>query len=310
MQAQRKFAQVTGGSIHSTLPASLLHNGNTRSDGRSNDTDPNNEDIQRPDTGHFLSYLSYRSTSYLPTQLHYFRPNKDGLEVVRHEGNKTAKNNLASNTVETIKIEKIEPKQDDVKPNCSANADEGEKSTASTQKCIMPFAVRKRADLVTAGSRKPPGQGTKKNQTEQQKAKTRDHCKTRASATDDGESSKQVKIQKSKQKDSANKNDSTNSNDNGNRTKRKLRNADDSQSDKEVIPAKSTKMSKEISARTTTKAELTKKVGTRNTKSLGPSATKPTDKPPEEANHSQTTVRTTRQRSYSLPKSGNFIHCR
>lgn len=312
VQAQRKFASISGGSVTKTLPQRLMPTkrvamiASTNFDSKSHtESLPGEEllagDAKPPPTAEFLTFLCFRGTSVLPDHLDYIKTTQSSDEAAIKGINATA--DAASGSSQAVKSES---KPIDIKDESSSDVEADEKpATASTTQKYMPFAVRKRADMVTSGPKKPAVQTAKKNSTDLQQKE-----KKAGTPTDDGEPSKQQKSAKTKQNDGANKMGSAASNDGTNRAKRKLRgNADDSQSDKEMMAAKPTKVARESSAKTPTKnVEPTKipKANTRNTKSIGAvGSTKASDKSPEDSNQSQM-VRTTRQRSYSLPKTGNI----
>lgn len=344
MQAQRKFASISGGSNTKTLPSQLMPTkrvamvASTHFDTKSHTESIAGDDAilqnePKPPTSEFLTFLCFRGTPVLPEHLAYIKtaPNGDP-------------NDTASTSSLLVKVEKkstaaaatTENPDDDSaeknggrstkdqnagnnKPqapfggasgtNASSDADADDKpaTQSSTTQKYMAFAVRKRADMVSSGPKKAIGPLSKKNPSDQQQK-----GKKAGTPTNDGESSKQQKAAKAKLNDSANKNGSPASMDGANRSKRKLRgNLDDSQSDKEMASIKPTKIARDSSAKaSTTSTEPIKvpKASTRNTKSMGADgSTKASDKSPEESSQSQA-IRTTRQRSYSLPKTGTITN--
>lgn len=323
MQAQRKFAQVCGGSATSTLPSNLISNQPAQNGGSKPDAlnhEPPQELLpnRRPNTEDFLTFLCFRGTSVLPSHLDFFNTNKN----VDQTQIKSKSDNLAASCSKTIK-------QDDkqsylVKNESELTTGTGITATNTTTTApvdntkhkdnneppeFIPFAVRKRADTVAAGSRKQTVQALKKKYQEQRIAKTQVQCKTRSSAVKETETNNKM-TQKPKQNNDT-KNDSsvmaaneTTATSNRN-VKRKLRgNGGNSLLDEEVSNNKLPKIIKESHVRPNSKiaeSNKTNKINTRTTKSIGsiPVKSDATDDEPDQS------TRRTRHRSYSLPRPEN-----
>lgn len=181
VQAQRKFAQVCGGSASSKLPASLLASQSTQNENAKTDSsghDPPQELLpnRRPNTEDFLTFLCFRGTSVLPSHLDFFNTNKNADQQQQQAKQKT-ETSIASCSSKEIKQEEKRPE--------AKNVGKG----ADTPKFI-PFAVRKRADTVAVGSRKQTVQALKKKYQEQRIAKNKAQCKTRSFTAKEAETSK------------------------------------------------------------------------------------------------------------------------
>lgn len=249
MQAQRKFAQVCGGSASSTLPSSLLanpaaQNGNVKQEGLNHDPPQELLPNRRPNTEDFLTFLCFRGTSVLPNHLDFFNTNKN----INQQQTKP-KTEAATPSCSSAEV-KQEHKQSEVKSDtCDAVKDV--KKDADAPKFI-PFAVRKRADMVPVGSRKQTVQALKKKYQEQRIAKNKTQCKTRSSAAKETEVNQ---IQKFKPND---KNAQSDSKQKGKQNKRKLRgNIGNGQTDDEST-SKSQKTNKDSNTRSAKNTDSTK----------------------------------------------------
>lgn len=191
MQAQRKFAQVCGGSASSTLPSSLLANQSTTQNGGKPDGmnhDPPQELLpnRRPNTEDFLTFLCFRGTSVLPSHLDFFNTNKNSDPKQAKPKTEAPAPSCSS------KDAKQEDKRTEVKNEKNDNVKETTKKEDDPPKFI-PFAVRKRADTVAAGSRKQTVQALKKKYQDQRIAKNKAQCKTRSSTAKEAEMTKMEK---------------------------------------------------------------------------------------------------------------------
>lgn len=337
VQAQRKFAQVCGGSASSTLPASLLANQSTTQNG-SGKTDGLNHDPpqellpnRRPNTEDFLTFLCFRGTSVLPSHLDFFNTNKNSDPKQAKSKTEAAAPSCSSKNV------KQEDKRSEVKNEKNDNVKDTVKKDEDTPKFI-PFAVRKRADTVAAGSRKQTVQALKRKYQDQRIAKNKAQCKTRSSTAKEAE---MTKTEKSKPIEV----DVTTSDCAGkSRNKRKLRgNVGSVEREEDPISVKASKTVKDsttrpqksLSTTDTSKVRIFQskyfnqllfspintfhllrkcflffyvqgqKVGTRTTKSIGSIPAKSDEKEKEKEKTKEKeaeSTRTTRQRSYSLPK--------
>lgn len=240
MQAQRKFAQVCGGSASSTLPPSLLasqssQNGSAKTEAINHDPPQELLPNRRPNTEDFLTFLCFRGTSVLPSHLDFFNTNKAVEQQVKPKIEITTPSCSSKET-------KTEDKRTAIKnEKCDAIGD-GKKEPEPPK--FIPFAVRKRADTVAAGSRKQTVQALKKKYQDQRIAKNKAQCKTRSTIAKESET---CKMQKSKQNESETKNavNVGGTNVKG-QTKRKLRgNASIAQSDDEPTAGKSPKIQKD-----------------------------------------------------------------
>lgn len=329
MQAQRKFAQVCGGSVTSTLPSNLISNhstqndSTTKSDNIAHDLPQELLPNRRPNTEDFLTFLCFRGTTVLPSHLDFFNTNKNVDQIQ----NKTKSNaNLACCSSKQVKQEEKQQQQQqqpEINSEKNENIDEIKTEIDSLQ-TFIPFAVRKRADTVAVGSRKQTVQALKKKYQDQRIAKNnREQCKTRSSTVNEGETSnkQQQKMLKSKQNENVTTVNTdavvtdTTSTTVVRNIKRKLRGNAASvlpaeKIEKEPIASKSQKTVKESNARSQKNAESNNKstkINTRNTKSIGSIPTKLDEKDKDkekDVDESNQTTRTTRQRSYSLPKGG------
>lgn len=241
MQAQRKFAQVCGGSASSTLPSSLLasqsaQNGSAKTEGINHDPPQELLPNRRPNTEDFLTFLCFRGTSVLPSHLDFFNTNKNADS----KQTKPKTENLApSCSSKGIKQEDKKPDAKSEKTNIVKDA----KQTADVTKFI-PFAVRKRADTVTTGSRKQTVQALKKKYQDQRIAKNKAQCKTRSSTAKETEMSKPQTLKQNEADDTEIDSPSRS------RNKRKLRgHSGNEQPDEEVSATKSQKTAKDLIGR-------------------------------------------------------------
>lgn len=140
---------------------------------------------------------------------------------------------------------KQEDKRTETKTEKSDAAGDVKKGDVDSPKFI-PFAVRKRADTVAAGSRKQTVQALKKKYQDQRIAKNKAQCKTRSSAAKEVET---TKMPKPKQNETSAKNNVSNDT-SGRGNKRKLRGtvAND-QPNEEPITTKSQKTAKDSNVR-------------------------------------------------------------
>lgn len=256
MQAQRKFAQVCGGSASSTLPSSLLANPSAQNGSAKTETlnhDPPQELLpnRRPNTEDFLTFLCFRGTSVLPSHLDFFNTNKNkNVEQQQQQQSQQMKSKIEptapSCSSKEIKLDEkrtatVSKNEKNDKSESSVVADTTKKET--DQPNFIPFAVRKRADTVTAGSRKQTVQALKKKYQDQRIAKNKAQCKTRSTTAKESET---CNMPKSKQSESDVKKLVSNGSGKG-QNKRKLRGTiGTSQTDDEVVIAgKSPKIVKE-----------------------------------------------------------------
>lgn len=245
VQAQRKFAQVCGGSASSTLPSSLLANQSTQNGSAKVEAinhDPPQELLpnRRPNTEDFLTFLCFRGTSVLPSHLDFFNTNKN----VDHQQVKP-KVEVSAPSCST-KETKSDDKRVSIKNDKNdTNSDACKKETVEPPKFI-PFAVRKRADTVAAGSRKQTVQALKKKYQDQRIAKNKAQCQTRSSTAKETTETT-CKMQKSRRNENDAKN-STNVGPDKSQIKRKLRGTIGSNlPDDEPIAGKSPKIVKDAS---------------------------------------------------------------
>lgn len=235
VQAQRKFAQVCGGSASSTLPSSLLANPSTQNGIAKTETlnhEPPQELLpnRRPNTEDFLTFLCFRGTSVLPSHLDFFNTNKNKNVDPQQQQKQTPQQQQMKPTAEPTAPSSSKDLKLDEKRTATATANKDEKSDShvvgdATKKDIdppnfIPFAVRKRADTVAVGSRKQTVQALKKKYQDQRIAKNKAQCKTRSTTAK--EESETCKMQKSKQNESDAKNAISNGSGKG-QNKRKLR---------------------------------------------------------------------------------------
>lgn len=257
MQAQRKFAQVCGGSASSTLPSSLLANPSSQNGSAKTETlnhDPPQELLpnRRPNTEDFLTFLCFRGTAVLPSHLDFFNTNKN----VDHQQVKPKIEIPAPSC--SSKEAKPEEKRTAIKNEKSDSSGDASKKEATEPPKFIPFAVRKRADIVAAGSRKQTFQALKKKYQDQRIAKNKAQCKTRSSTAKETETSK---MQKTKQNESETKN-TANVGPGKGQNKRKLRGtAGTGQPDDESTAGKSPKIVKDTNkdtAKETSKKDSSK----------------------------------------------------
>lgn len=249
VQAQRKFAQVCGGSASSTLPPSLLtnqstQNGNAKTDGLNHDPPQELLPNRRPNTEDFLTFLCFRGTSVLPSHLDFFNTNKN---VDQQQTKSKTEFTAPSCSSKEIKQEEKRPEVKNEKPATATVAADDVNKDADPPKYI-PFAVRKRADTVAAGSRKQTIQALKKKYQDQRIAKNKAQCKTRSSTAKEAETDK---MQKSKQNDVEIESVAQNDNPGRGRNKRKLRgkNGNGPTDDEIITQTKSQKVVKDSSSR-------------------------------------------------------------
>lgn len=254
VQAQRKFAQVCGGSASSTLPSSLLanqssQNGSAKVEAINHDPPQELLPNRRPNTEDFLTFLCFRGTSVLPSHLDFFNTNKN----VDHQQVKP-KVEVSAPSCST-KETKSDDKRVSIKNDkTDTNNDACKKETVEPPKFI-PFAVRKRADTVAAGSRKQTVQALKKKYQDQRIAKNKAQCQTRSStAKETTETIETTEITCKMQKSRRNENEAKNTANVGpdkSQIKRKLRGTIGSnQPDDEPIVGKSPKIVKDTSKET------------------------------------------------------------
>lgn len=310
MQAQRKFAQVCGGSATSTLPSNLLLNQSTQH-GSSKTENPNIDPPQellpnrRPNTEDFLTFLCFRGTSVLPQHLDFFNTNKN---VDQSQIKPKVENTVAScSTKDAVKKEGKDVSIDSEKREIDkADKETNQEDEASSK--FIPFAVRKRADTVAAGSRKKTVQALKKKYQDQRIAKNKTPCKTRSSATkeevDIAATTQKVKESESETKTSKNVDtDTANESTTNVRNKRKLRgNAGGMQHEEEAVVNHSRKTAKETNNQKSVEQEKTTKAVTRTTKPVDTTPAKVKNGKSEIEEETVKPTRNTRQRSYSLPK--------
>ncbi|XP_031618620.1 protein Jumonji [Contarinia nasturtii] len=296
VQAQRKFAQACGGgSASSTVPSSLLanqsaQNGSAKPEGVSHDPPQELLPNRRPNTEDFLTFLCFRGTSVLPSHLDFFNTNKNSDPK---QAKPKTENTATSCSSKDVKQEDKRPEVKNEKIDVAKDV----KTDADAPKFI-PFAVRKRAETVVAGSRKQTVQALKKKYQDQRIAKNKAQCKTRSSTAKETEVIKAPKLKQNDVDKTSNENPARG------RNKRKLRgNIGNDQSDEEAVTIKPQKTAKVTNGRPNKVGDTNKgqKIATRTTKSIGSIPPKLDEKEKEEEMEEST--RTTRQRSYSLPKS-------
>lgn len=269
MQAQRKFAQVCGGSASSTLPSSLLANPSAQNGSAKTETinhDPPQELLpnRRPNTEDFLTFLCFRGTSVLPSHLDFFNTNKNkNVEQQQQQQqqmkSKTESAGAPSCSTKESKLDEKRTAQKNEKIDKSDSSSSVVADATTTKETdqpnFIPFAVRKRADTVAAGSRKQTVQALKKKYQDQRTPRKpgailKAPCETRSTAVKESET---CKMQKTKQNDSDAKNLVNNGTGKG-QNKRKLRGtigAGQTDDDEVVIAGKSPKIvSKESSKET------------------------------------------------------------
>lgn len=240
VQAQRKFAQVCGGSASSTLPSSLIanqssQNGNAKSEAINHEPPQELLPNRRPNTEDFLTFLCFRGTSVLPSHLDFFNTNKN----VDHQQLKP-KSETSSPSCSTKEIKSDDKRVPLKNEKCETSGDACKNET-SEPSTFIPFAVRKRADTVAAGSRKQTVQALKKKYQDQRIAKNKAQCQTRSSTAKDTELS--GKMQKTRRNETESKEVAS---ENKGQIKRKLRGTIGSdQPDDEPIVSKSSKIIKE-----------------------------------------------------------------
>lgn len=194
MQAQRKFAQVCGGSASSTLPSSLLanqsttQNGGPKTDGINHDPPQELLPNRRPNTEDFLTFLCFRGTSVLPSHLDFFNTNKNTDPKQAKPKTEITTPSCSSKEV------KQEDKRSEIKNEKSDVGKDAKKDNDPPK--FIPFAVRKRADTVAAGSRKQTVQALKKKYQDQRIAKNKAQCKTRSSTAKEVQLSDMQKTKK------------------------------------------------------------------------------------------------------------------
>lgn len=239
VQAQRKFAQACGGGgASSTVPSSLLanqsaQNGGAKPEGVNHDPPQELLPNRRPNTEDFLTFLCFRGTSVLPSHLDFFNTNKNA------DSKQTKPKTENTSTSCSSKDVKQEDKRTEVK-NEKVDVTKDVKMDTDTPKFI-PFAVRKRAETVAAGSRKQTVQALKKKYQDQRIAKNKAQCKTRSSTAKEAEVIKAPKVKQNE----VDKTPTVEPSPVKGRNKRKLRgNTGNEPSDEEVVVTKSQKTTK------------------------------------------------------------------
>lgn len=332
IQAQRKFAQICGGSTTSSLPSNLTTSNQASSstqqqhgtgNGQQNHDSP--QELlpnRRPNTEDFLTFLCFRGTSVLPSHLDFFNTNKTNatiesnatalkqqLKVIKSEasgsGSASAKivvkKEEEATTVKTVEKEKT---------SVPASKEKKEESTPIT---FIPFAVRKRTDTVATGTRRETVKALKKKYQEQRIAKNQIKCKTRSSAAVKNTVETKGKMQQKKTivKDVRNGKTEENAIESVvvvKKVKRKLRGNssvnenDDTGDDHKVIANKSQKTVKESNVRTQVieKKKVNNKMPAQTAKTVTPQKFK---QQKEEDEAEPIATRITRHKSYSLPNT-------
>lgn len=186
---------MCGGSASSTLPSSLLanpstaQNGNVKVDGINHDPPQELLPNRRPNTEDFLTFLCFRGTSVLPSHLDFFNTNKNSdPKQAKPKTEITAPSCSSKDAKQEDKRSEIKNEKGDTVKDAKNDNDPPN---------FIPFAVRKRADTVAAGSRKQTVQALKKKYQDQRIAKNKAQCtKTRSSTAKEAEISE---MQRSKQ---------------------------------------------------------------------------------------------------------------
>lgn len=214
------------------MPSSLLagqsttQNGGAKTDGINHDPPQELLPNRRPNTEDFLTFLCFRGTSVLPSHLDFFNTNKNSEPKPAKPKTEITAPSCSSKDV------KQEDKRSEIKHEKCDNVKDAKKDNDPPK--FIPFAVRKRADTVAAGSRKQTVQALKKKYQDQRIAKNKAQCKTRSSTAKEVELNK---MQKPKQNDV----DVTSSDCPGrSRNKRKLRGTVEPEDDSILVKAQKT----------------------------------------------------------------------
>lgn len=117
IQAQRKFAQIYGGSTTSSLPSNLTASNQASSssstqhgasNGQNHDSPQELLPNRRPNTEDFLTFLCFRGTSVLPSHLDFFNTNKTTTATAPAATSvSTATAAIAESNAATVKSTKV-----------------------------------------------------------------------------------------------------------------------------------------------------------------------------------------------------------
>lgn len=330
IQAQRKFAQICGGSTTSSLPPNLTTpiQAQASSSAQHGATNGQNHDSpqellpnRRPNTEDFLTFLCFRGTSVLPSHLDFFNTNKTNAaagagvadsNAVAVKQPKIGKSE-ASSSSGSASAKLVVKKEEDAAS--STQTVEKEKTTSPAPKekkeeaapvNFVSFAARKRGHTVATGTRRETVQALKKKYQDQRIAKDLYKCKTRSSTAAKSNVETKVKMQQKKTvaKEVGNgKCDETTVK----KVKRKLRGnssvneGDDAADDSQVIARKNPKFMKETNAiaQAAEKKKVNSKMPAQAAKVIVPQKSKQK----EEEEMQALATRTTRHKSYSLPNA-------
>lgn len=214
---------------------------------------------------------------------------------------------ITAKAVEKEKIEKTTPSPAPKEKEKKEKEKEKEEPAASPP--FIPFAVRKRADTVTTGTRRETVQALKKKYQDQRIAKNQIKCKTRSSAAAKSNVETKAKMQQKKtivkELRNGKREENVNEPTTVNKVKRKLRgnssvNEDDvAAAVSKIIANKSQKTVKESNARAQVaeKKKVNNKMPAQAAKTVTPAKSKQKDEDGTEP----LTTRTTRHKSYALP---------